>query len=107
MGYCCMKKILILLAGYFVISTGLGQTVDPSISVIPEPATLIKNAGSFKLPKNIIIEIPSSPELRELSSSLKNKLSMATGYTVGINSRTAVATILLLLNKTPDQLLGK
>jgi hexosaminidase len=102
-----MKKLFVFVAGCFVLTMGLGQTGNESMAVIPEPVTLIKNAGNFKLPKNVVIEIPSNPELKEVSATLKNKLTSATGSTVSFNSRSAVASMLLILNKTSDPLLGK
>ena len=86
---CCMKKLIIFLNFLFVYSITFGQNDKTTISIIPEPVSLVNNAGYFVLPKNINIEIPSNPELKEATSMLKERLSVPTGYTVVINNKTA------------------
>ncbi len=76
------------------------------IAIIPEPVTLVKGTGYFVLPKNIAIEIPSNPQLKEVASTLKQHLSVPTGYTVDENAKAGTGAIRLMLNKTADKTIG-
>ena len=84
--------------------TGISSTKE--IAIIPEPVLLTKNTGAFILPKNISVNAGSSAEINYVVNFLKNKLSTATGYTVSINNTTD-ANIILTINKTEDNTIGK
>ncbi|MFI5155558.1 MAG: beta-N-acetylhexosaminidase [Chitinophagales bacterium] len=101
-----MKKTVL---GFFCILLAakiFAQSQPAEIAIIPEPVKLTKNAGNFILPKNCIIEIPSSPELKELSNMLKKRLSVPTGYAVSLSAKNPNASIRFILNKTADQVIG-
>lgn len=105
-----MKKIFLTLLIAFPCLIAFSQGRDPRISIIPAPASLLVNTGHFILPKTVTIEAPVQPTLAQALSDLKSHLSIPTGYAVSINSagaqKAGPATIRLVLNKTPDELLG-
>ena len=101
-----MKKLIIFLSLYFISFISFGQS-KTEISIIPEPVSIVKNAGYFVLPKNINVVIPADADSKETSNILKERLAGATGYAVTINNKAAASSpIQLTLNKTPDNTLG-
>ena len=77
-----------------------------SISIIPEPVSLVKKPGMFTLPENVTIHSPANVNLTESIKFLKNRITTATGKFVGTIIGTQNATINLVLNKGNDPQLG-
>ncbi len=100
-----MKKILGLCM--FISVTTFGQTNKNEIAIIPEPVKIVTNSGHFILPKNIIIQSPANPELKQVNAFLKNRLSTATAIPVTIKNNATASTINLVLNKKNDNVIGK
>jgi hexosaminidase len=85
-----------------------GAAAAPAkIAIIPEPVSMIRNTGSFVLPKNIIIQADKSPETKVVVDYLQLKLSIPTGSFVSNNTSTTPATIRLVINESPSSALGK
>ena len=99
-----MKKILIFSLLALLSMGGFCQASDSTISIIPEPVSLVRGAGFFTLPENISISIPASPELKETGQLLKQKLAV-TRKAVTINGPDKTSIIQLTLNKTVDKTL--
>ncbi|MFT3683088.1 MAG: family 20 glycosylhydrolase [Ferruginibacter sp.] len=99
-----MKSYIMLLILLGNIIPALSQKKD--IAIIPEPVNMAIKAGTYTLPKTIIIGTANNPEANYTASMLQQKLSAATGYTINIAERAAVTNIQLTLNKTPDNKLG-
>jgi hexosaminidase len=77
------------------------------IAIIPEPVTLIKQAGHFILPTNIVIQAGKSPELKQTLAFLQERLSVPTGHFVSVvHLPSAVASFKLILNDKADPILG-
>ena len=76
------------------------------IAIIPAPVKLVKNNGYFILQKDVIAEIPSNPELKEVANSLKTRISQTTGSTVTIQAQNPAAQIRFVINKAMDNSLG-
>ena len=59
-----MKKMILL--GLFAISSliAFSQKKEKTISVIPEPVSMVQGAGYYPLPALITVSIPNSPELK-------------------------------------------
>ena len=102
-----MKKILGCLCFVFISTAIHSQNSKTEIAIIPEPVTVIKNAGSFSLPATVIIEAATHPEMKQVIASLKDRLSIAAGIHVSVNNAGSAGTIKLLLNKTSDPVIGK
>jgi len=102
-----MKKILVLFYFLFISFKGYNQTGKTEIAVIPEPVTVIKNVGSFSLPKIVTIEAGSQPEMKQVIAVLRDRLSVPTALPVTISNAAPAATIRLQLNKTPNPIIGK
>ncbi len=94
----------------FLLFTILSLQVfsQAEVSIIPEPVYMVKTAGSYTLPKNIIVETGSSEEVRAIAEKLVSQLKKSTGYSANItSSKNAVGSIRLMLNSTADKTLGK
>ncbi len=101
-----MKKIALLLSCCLLGIHAICQNIQASIAIIPEPVQLVQNAGTFVLPKNISIELPGLPELKQTANFLQQRLTMATGNTVSISNQNSAAVIKLVLNKTANQIIA-
>ena len=84
-----------------------GQTGKTEVAIIPEPVTVIENAGHFSLPQNVVIEVGTQPEMKEIITFLKARLSVPTGIPVIVKNIAPSATIKLILNKKADKIIGK
>ncbi len=98
-----MRKIAVLL-GICIYTISYGQS---NIAIIPEPVSIQAGTGSFSLPQNITIEAPSQPEMKQVISVLKYRLSVPTGNKVSVSNTSANATIRLVLNTLADNKIGK
>ncbi|HWB28120.1 MAG TPA: family 20 glycosylhydrolase [Chitinophagaceae bacterium] len=99
-----MKKLLLLpvcILGYVV------AFCQSEIAIIPQPVKVTRGTGMFTLPSHIIIEAADAPALGETVNSLKQHLSVPTGYTIATSlSKTTPSTVKLVINKTADAALG-
>lgn len=101
-----MSKVFPLLCCCLISLAAFSQTSKTGIAIIPEPVTVVKNAGQFSLPENVVIEAGTQPEIRQLLAFLKDRLSIPTGRKVTVSNASPTATIRLLLNKTADNTIG-
>lgn len=77
------------------------------VSIIPEPVSLQQKEGAYNLKTQIIIEEGSTNlAVKKIADWLKEKLSV-TGLPVSVASSAAKADIHFLLNKTPNNTIGK
>jgi hexosaminidase len=103
-----MKKLLGLLCLSFIALHSFGQSHrDGSIAIIPEPVSLTQKEGEFTLPKRVVIETSTNPELKQVITILRQRFSVPTGSKVVILSSSPTPTIKLILNKKADETLGK
>lgn len=83
-----------------------GAIVQTPCAIIPEPVSLMKKAGTFTLPENIIIQTTKSGELKESIAYLSERITTATGKFVSTLSSSTHPTIKLILNSQDDTQLG-
>ena len=102
-----MNKIFLFFFSFLIQLPGFGQKNTTSIAIIPEPVSMVKTKGVFYMPKNILIEASSKPELKEILVILKDRFSIPTGLPVTVKKFAPTATIRLILNKTKDITLGE
>nr|WP_294945513.1 family 20 glycosylhydrolase [uncultured Mucilaginibacter sp.] len=102
-----MKKLPLLVFSCLFGSLSFAQQATSDIAIIPEPVKITKHTGQFVLPKLIVVEAPSAPEIIPVLDLLKNKFSTAAGKTVSVKATAPVATIKLVLNKKADATIGK
>src|ERR1700737_2419788 len=102
-----MKKLLNLLCLCCLYFISFSQASQQEIAIIPEPVSTIKNTGQFSLPKNVVIESPNQPEMKQVIVFLKERLSIPAGAHVSLTNASPTATIRLVLNKTADATTGK
>ncbi|GAA3991679.1 beta-N-acetylhexosaminidase [Mucilaginibacter dorajii] len=101
-----MKKIFLLLACCSLHFLSFGQAPANNLGIIPEPVKVTKKVGSFTLPKIVILEAASQPEVTPVIAYLKSKLSTAAGTAVAVKSVAPSASIKFVLNKKNDPLIG-
>lgn len=98
--------IRFIIATFFVMSYG-SVIAQNQFTIIPEPVKIEKKKGDFILPRNIFVEASSNASMKKTVDFLKEKLSIATGYTVKLASKKSEnPTINLQLNMTPDAEIG-
>jgi hexosaminidase len=102
-----MKFFLGLLCCCFISVISFGQDSKTEIAVIPEPVTIIENAGRFSLPQNVVIQAGTQPEMKQVIAFLKARLSVPTGIPVIVKNTAPSATIKLILNKKAETVIGK
>ncbi|PWS31912.1 beta-N-acetylhexosaminidase [Pedobacter paludis] len=83
--------------------TTISQT---PIAIIPEPVSLMKKAGSFTLPENVIIQALKGADLKQSIDFLSSRITVATGKFVSTLNNAAHPTIKLILNSQIDPQLG-
>ena len=103
-----MKKLTSLLVFSLAAFVAFAQSNKSALAIIPEPVSVVTKDGQFTLPKHILIEAGSQPEVRLATTWLHQKLSAATGFPVTVKNTFSVsATIKLSLNAKADAELGK
>jgi hexosaminidase len=102
-----MKNNVIFLCCILFATSSFGQLGKSQVAIIPQPVSIIENPGHFILPKNIIIQSVSSPEMKQVNAFLQDRISKPTGIPVSVKALTPSATIKLILNKKEDTVLGK
>lgn len=102
-----MKKFFLLLTLQYLCLHAFSQAKTPEISILPEPAYIVKTSGNYTLPKSIFIEADGNREVNDVADKLAMKLEVATGYNATVTSKTnAVGAIRMQLNTTADKTLG-
>jgi len=78
-----------------------------TVSIIPQPVSVKMSNGVFTLPKNVIIEAGSQPQLQQTIAFLRQRLSAATGSTITVTNPATSPTVSLILNRTTDAAIGE
>ncbi|MBC7889806.1 MAG: family 20 glycosylhydrolase [Ferruginibacter sp.] len=100
------KRLITILSCCLTGIYAIGQIPGGHVNIIPEPVTVIRGEGYFKLPVSISIEAPALPALQPVIQFLKQRLSVPTGYNVTIAVQSANAHIRLILDKKADPVIG-
>ncbi len=100
-----MKKNLFF--AFFSLLAGQVFSQSNTVSIIPQPVSVKLSNGVFTLPKNVIIEAGSQPQLQQTIGFLKQRLSAATGSTITITNPATSPTVSLILNRTTDAAIGE
>jgi len=74
---------------------------NKGINIIPAPANLILNEGSFKIKKNTAFNAPSQ-EAKTIANYFISKINKATGYSLTINQNMSSSGITLLIDNGLD-----
>jgi hexosaminidase len=116
-----MKKLFLIISCCFFTANIFAQSIvteteigdaessiaQTPIAIIPEPVSLMKKAGTFTLPENVIIQAIKSGELKQSIAYLSDRITTATGKFVSTVSNSSHPTIKLILNTQEDTQLGK
>ena len=100
-----MKKNLFL--AFFSLLACQVFSQSNTVSIIPEPVSVKLSNGVFTLPKNVIIEAGSQPQLQQTIAFLRQRLSAATGSTITVTNPATSPTVSLILNRTTDAAIGE
>ncbi|MBA3674085.1 MAG: family 20 glycosylhydrolase [Chitinophagaceae bacterium] len=101
-----MNKIVFSIICCLAHFISLSQTVNTDIAIIPEPVSITKNPGRFTLPQNTVIAAASTPEMKEVTRFLKDRIFIPTGMQVTVQNNAPNAAIQLVLNKISDVAIG-
>ena len=104
---CTMKKAVLLLFSLFISINTFSQSTATEIAIIPQPVSVVRGAGQFTLPKNVVIQAEDKPELKHTVAFLRERLSEPTGYRVISVTSSPTPTIKLQLNSQNDSKLGE
>lgn len=99
-----MKKLL-ALACLCCSAISLNAQTTRKIAIIPEPVTITETAGTFVLPKTVVIA-GSGTGVSNVTSYFKKKLTTAARVNVTENASAAAYTIKFALNKSPEGVIG-
>jgi hexosaminidase len=102
-----MKKLLGLLCLSVIAFHSFSQSKDGGIAIIPEPVALTKKAGEYVLPKRVVIVSSTQPQMNQVITLLRERLSIPTGAKVTVLNSSQIASVRLILNKKTDTVLGK
>ena len=81
-----MKFYCLFLCFCIISLMPMAQNDTNQIAIIPQPVSVVENAGHFLLPQNIIIESPSQPEMKQVIAFLNDRLSTPTGIPVVVKN---------------------
>ncbi|MCQ6961214.1 beta-N-acetylhexosaminidase [Mucilaginibacter aquariorum] len=101
-----MKKLCLLVCSCLIGTLAFGQA-NSTIAIIPEPVKITQHTGRFVLPKVLVVQSVSQDAMTPVLNLIKNKFSTATGKIIRVREAAPNATIKLVLNKTPDNVIGK
>ena len=102
-----MRKLLCCFLTALTASAGFSQEQPSDLTIIPMPASIKMETGHFVLPNTVIIEAPDQRDLSVTIKELESHFSKPTGYAFStVRQANPAATIRLVLNKTPDAVLG-
>ncbi|MEX8548831.1 MAG: beta-N-acetylhexosaminidase [Mucilaginibacter sp.] len=102
-----MLKIYSLLFCCLLSFKTFSQPSAKTIDIIPQPVSMVKNAGQFLLPATVTIGASTSAEILPVTSYLKNKIQTATGKSVLVKGNASFTTIKLALNSSENPAIGK
>ncbi|MEN9686534.1 MAG: hypothetical protein RLZZ28_2320 [Bacteroidota bacterium] len=101
-----MKNTL-FFTGLLSFLTSVAQNNSSGIAIIPEPVSVTASKGSFTLPNTVVIDAPNTGSMSGVITTLKDRLTRATGATVQVVSGSGVnATIKLVLNTQENKSIG-
>ena len=96
-----MKKISLLALFVIAVLVGNSQQPVPEIALIPQPASLARGSGSFRLPSDLLIMCSPNEELKNMALRLSKQLSVA-GSSIRIQEGNAAGSNSILLSLTND-----
>jgi hexosaminidase len=98
-----MKRIIQLVFCLFTAFLAFGNQ-EPPIAIIPQPVSLIRNSGTFKLPANLVISINKGSE--SVAEFFKEAIAAPTGIPVKVVTFPAKGSIQFQINRVRDQVIG-
>lgn len=102
-----MKKLIPFLL-VLLLCASIGVIAQSrSVSIIPEPVSLIEKDGKFRLTQNMVVKAPVGADIGVTLNYLTKKLSVPTGFKVRtVTDKTQKANITLELNNRRNGKIG-
>ncbi len=102
-----MKKILVLVCMGLCMTAVHAQPGNPALNLVPFPASLTQQTGSFILKPNTLINVTgSNTEAWKIARQLSGALSTPTDYNCTVAKNAPAAAIHISLLATPNAALG-
>lgn len=106
-----LKLAFVFLFSAFSIASSSAQphSGEEAVNIVPEPVSLQKLAGTFRLGPSVKIVLPGGhPELREAAELFAKEIAAPTGYRVPVITSAVKADkpIRLILNAVPNAAIG-
>ncbi|MGH2647708.1 MAG: beta-N-acetylhexosaminidase, partial [Ginsengibacter sp.] len=104
-----MRRLAFVLMIFTTVYSNAQQQMDIP-ALIPQPVSVVRKAGVFALPKNVIIQISEKQnDAENVAMMLSNRITTATGYPVHIKKVTTFTSnaIRFILNASDTNVLGK
>ncbi len=101
--------IKILLAFVLTISILIvnSQQADPSLSIIPQPVSMNRGEGSFKLTSTVTLITPGNEELRRIVQRFSDRVLAATGTAIKIKEGKTIEANSIFLGLSDDRSIPK
>lgn len=99
-----MRKLIFAAILMVITWNSFGQSSGEKISIIPEPVSMIKTKGVFRLPEKVTILRPAGIENDVAIRFLQEKLSVWSG-TVDVK-KSGSTVVQLVLNQLKDSVIG-
>jgi hexosaminidase len=94
-----MKKVILLSISIFLFISAHSQKAgrrSAVISIIPQPASIVKAEGYFTLPYNVVINTPKNEEVKKIAVRLSQQLKTVTNHVFVKNGVSATGKSILL-----------
>lgn len=99
-----MKNLILTTLFLSASVSAFSQKTADKISILPEPVSLVRGTGYYKLPDQISVSIPNIPELKSATESILAKLA-ATGKKVELTKNKTASIRFELIDKTDKNLI--
>lgn len=97
------KSLLLIIVSLFSLWCFAQRTFETTISLIPQPVSLIQGGGTLKLPFNLTIITNKNEEVKRIAADLSRRLKTAANkVTVKEGNNLLPKSILLSLNTESD-----
>jgi len=102
-----MKKTILLSLFAFAISSSFGQAGKPSISLIPQPVSMVMGNGSYNLPADLSVVTGNNAEVKRIADFLSKTISTATGNAVAVREGSGATSKSIFLSLSGDKSIPK
>jgi hexosaminidase len=88
-----MKKLILFKFLLTISVVSIAQNTTNSISIIPQPASVVKGNGNFVIKNTTAIVASKDPEALRVAKLLSSKLNIATGYPLAVKQASQISSL--------------